>query len=514
MDQTLKITIKKMNSQVIKFFVVFAGLSLLTIGSVSANDFDVSFQYEPLFDEANFLPGDAVTRYVEVTNNTDETQTVGTRLEDFSDPGGLGDMINMRIYEEGKTENIFDGTLKKLNDDSSGGLELSNLDDDDNTKYYFEAIFEPTADDDYQGKEVGFDIAMGWMDGEENEDRPRTFTALGGPVYTEGLRIFEEEHKDITETNAVITWRTNLKATSQIIYSSEEEGHELDEDNPPLYGYAHAHPVPEDSTLKTGHEIELLDLEPCTTYYYRIVAKESPSSKPTISKEFSFMSSCVLGETTTTDEVIEEEGGATTPSPTPSGPTGPSGEVAGEWDEEEEPEEEPEKRTEGPSMAAGVSDIFEDVGIVCYFCFPWWVLLIIAAIPMVLSLFNRERTRNLLIKHWAPWSAILVILALIFYLMEWYCVPVIVFLLIFLFTVFYNFFFIPGEKVSRWEGSIERTVETGKERKKYVLGLGLLTFLLLFIVWFFLKCFYLWVLAIIAVAYLLINEIIRSRIRK
>jgi hypothetical protein len=505
-----KMNKKTLFNSIILSAVIFSGVFLFYQSAraeeVQFGDKDIFVDFDGLpFNLSNWAPGNSAQKTIVINNNENFDIDVYLKASSTSTDKSLANVLTITTNNQSKhLSDLFDNNIT-LGSVNSGGSQ----------DYDVAIKFDEDAGNEYQGKTINFDfIITAEQTEEDNGEIPPVIIpgGGGGGVFIAGLEIYDEAASGIGENSVTITWRTNLEATSQVIYSAEEEGHELNEDNPPLYGYAHAYPVPEDSALKTGHEIELLDLEPCTTYYYRIVAKESPSSKPTISKEFSFTTACVKGETTTTDE-----GGKTGEiviSPGPSS-SGPSGEVAGEWDEEEEePEGQSEEKTEEPLMVAGISDVFEDVGIVCHLCFPWWALLIIAAIPLLLALLNKKRTRDLLIKHWAPWSSILVIIALIFYFMEWYCVPVIVFLLVFLFTVLYNFFFIPNEKTSRWEGSIERRVEVGSERKKYVLILGLLTFLLLLIIWFFLKCFYLWVLAIIAVIYLLINETIRSRVRK
>ena len=54
-----------MNNNIIKFFIISLGLSLFTVGSVFAQgSMTVNFETvnDPLFNEANFLPGDIVTK--------------------------------------------------------------------------------------------------------------------------------------------------------------------------------------------------------------------------------------------------------------------------------------------------------------------------------------------------------------------------------------------------------------------------------------------------------------------
>ena len=404
-----------MNNNIIKLFIVSLGLSLFTVSSVFAQgSVTVDFEYDPLFEEANFLPGDSVTRYVEVTNDTGETKDIGVKLINFSDPDNLGDQTNMRIYEG--TTDYFDDTLTVLSNQSDG-VALSSLSNGQTIKYYFEAIFNPTSDNDYQGKQMGFDIVMGTMNGEENGGP--VFTSLGGTVIIPGLRIFNEEEKGIEETSATVTWQTNLDATSQIIYSSVDEGHTLDINNPPLYGYAHAYPVPEDSSIKTGHEIILLGLDSCTDYYYRIVAKTSSSGKPTISEEFSFTTACVKGVETEKEEDKEDSNkGTTTP---PTGGISPTVEGATTEEKKEEPivmlplDIVPERPS---GLLASIGDIFGEFGSICYPNFPWWIILIFAVYPILLMIFGKEEERKREVKRVSILSIVVILILFIIWLLS------------------------------------------------------------------------------------------------
>ncbi|GAI13999.1 unnamed protein product, partial [marine sediment metagenome] len=249
--------------------------SLTMANSVQAvPPLDVDFEKTPLFSEANFLPGDTVTRWVRVTNNTGEDKEIGVKVINDFDPNGLGDHLNIKIKEGDDTH--YENTLTQFFSETDG-IPLSTLTNEQNTQYDFSITFFPETGNDYQGKSLGFDLEIGYFEEEGGGEGGQTLTTFGGGgVAILGLNIFDEKLDDVSQNSATITWRTNLDATSQIIYSSENESHNFDHNNPPYFGYAHVYPEPEDSTLKTGHNLTIPNLEQCTTYYYRIVARTSP----------------------------------------------------------------------------------------------------------------------------------------------------------------------------------------------------------------------------------------------
>jgi hypothetical protein len=68
-------------------FQVTPAYAAIEIPGGSAN-IVVDFEQNPLFNEANFTPGKTVSRTVTVTNNTPDTQTIGTMATSVSDPDG------------------------------------------------------------------------------------------------------------------------------------------------------------------------------------------------------------------------------------------------------------------------------------------------------------------------------------------------------------------------------------------------------------------------------------------
>ncbi len=160
----------------------------------------VDFENEPLFSEANFLPGDTVIRWVKVTNNTPETKKIIVEAININDNDGLGDVFNLKIKEG--TTLLYDDTLSDFFD--AGEVVLSDLaGNSSQTQYDFEIYFNLSSGDDYQEKQVGFDFLIGFQ-GEEGEgdggdgldDGPFSFGGdwgANGPIsLSPGLTIFNE----------------------------------------------------------------------------------------------------------------------------------------------------------------------------------------------------------------------------------------------------------------------------------------------------------------------------------
>jgi protein-S-isoprenylcysteine O-methyltransferase Ste14 len=272
--------------------VVILGPAFLLISSANAQvqNLIVEFEKTPLFEETNFLPGDSVTRWVRVTNNSTITQRIATEAINVADPNRLGDVLNLEIKQGGIT--LYKDAFSKFF--SAGEVFLSELaGNGTQTQYDFIVTFYSGAQNPFQGKTLTFDILIGFQ-GEEGGLLPGAGGGAGG-FLPPALTIRDESVRvtGIGETSVTITWLTSYFSTSQVIYATEGEPHTLDlTDNigtPPKYGYAHTTPEYDISPKVTAHSVTITDLRPGTTYYYRTVSHASLA----ISREYSFTT---LGE--------------------------------------------------------------------------------------------------------------------------------------------------------------------------------------------------------------------------
>lgn len=285
-----------MKKYIFTTLVIFLGLTIFAVPKVSAStNLVVQFQNTPLFSEANFAPGESVTRWVKVINNTTDTQKIATETINENDSDHLASKMDILIKQGEATlyndtlANFFVAGEKYLSDLVGNGIQ---------TQYDFTITFDADAGDDYQNKTLGFDIIVGFQGQEGGNGGGGGGNGGGGGVLPAGLTISNTNTVTTTETSVTITWLTSYASTSQVIYALEGESHTLNlsdnAGNPPLYGYAHTTPETDVSPKVTGHTVTIFGLSPGTIYYYRTVSHGSLA----ISQEYSFLTSGVAGAQT------------------------------------------------------------------------------------------------------------------------------------------------------------------------------------------------------------------------
>ena len=293
------------------FLVAVFGFGFLSAGAALAENppspneggLEVEFEQTPLFgnEEGNFIPGNSVTRWVKVTNNTSEIKKIAVEAINYPKnilgnipDDDLSQVLTIIIRKKGGND-IYGGSsptgVKTLADFyENGETYLSDIAAKSNgvgdvNEYEFEVSFPESKGDKWQGATTKFDIIVGFQG--EDDNSATTSSSGGGGVLPPGLIIKYEQAIEVTSNSATITWLTSHKATSQVVYSSQTEynnGYAFDLTKP-NYGYAHAAPDPEDSTKVTGHSVTISGLTSGTTYYFRCVSHASP---PTISRSHTF----------------------------------------------------------------------------------------------------------------------------------------------------------------------------------------------------------------------------------
>ncbi|MBU4353535.1 hypothetical protein L6251_02820 [Candidatus Parcubacteria bacterium] len=269
------------------FKTILIILALAPFAFAHANDnLVVQFEQAPLFNEANFLPGEGVTRWVKVTNNSEVVQRIATQPLNIIDPNRLGDVLNLEIKEGGTT--LYN---KPLSTFFSGGEEfLSNLASGNTAQYDFIISFYPGARNTFQGKSLGFDILIGFQ-GTEGGILPGAGSTSGyggsnGPPggLPPGLSIYNESVASTTPLgSALISWTTSYYSTSQVVYGIDTGAPYNLDLTAPNFGYPNA--TVEDSAKVINHAVEVTGLILGKTYRYRAVSHASP---PTISFEHTF----------------------------------------------------------------------------------------------------------------------------------------------------------------------------------------------------------------------------------
>lgn len=241
---------------------------------------------QPLFNEANFAPGNEVLRTVEVANNSGSSKNIIVEAINGVDTGGLGSKLNLVIKEGAATR--YTGTLGAFLS-SAGEVLLSPLSSGSNTTYSFGVTFDSNAENNLQNKTLGFDLCVGFKGGETHCGTTVISDENGGGGSSGGsmpLIISNEQALNITNVDAssstIITWNTNKLATSQVVYGLASGTYTLYL-NAPHFGYTFSNT--EDSNKVMNHGMVLTGLTPGATYKYRVVSRASPA---TVSYEHQF----------------------------------------------------------------------------------------------------------------------------------------------------------------------------------------------------------------------------------
>jgi hypothetical protein len=140
----------------LKIFIFFLFLIIPSFALAAVN---IQFQSEPLFSDANFLPGNTVTRWVKVTNNTDQTQRIATEAINSSG-NDLSVSLNLTIKEDGSFV-LYSDTL--FNFYNIGEKHLSDIPSGGSKEYDFEISFPVGSGNEWQGKTTSFDINVGFL---------------------------------------------------------------------------------------------------------------------------------------------------------------------------------------------------------------------------------------------------------------------------------------------------------------------------------------------------------------
>ncbi len=267
----------------------------------------VDFERDPLFGEVNFLPGDMRDGDVTVTNGTDVAQNIYTESINGFDPDGLGSQLRLRVFENTNPVPIYSDEFDDFL--SAGPVPLSLLGAGATKTYTFEVSFIDSADNDYQGKSLGFDLCIGFAGsglqcGNTVVSDPESVVPPpgggsgggsgggngGGGGGGPGLAIYNEHvsnivigNVDLNNGTATVEWDTNFLSTSQVIYGPTSASYVLDLDTLPNLGYPFG--TAETMTKVLHHTMLLTGLSPSQTYVYRVVSRASP---PTVSTEHQF----------------------------------------------------------------------------------------------------------------------------------------------------------------------------------------------------------------------------------
>ncbi len=151
----------------ILMFLGFVFLFFL-IPQVLAADLEVTFESDPFFSQVAdgyWYPGRSETRWVSVKNNSDEDKTVivETNSETTTYSKDLADVLKLTVAIGGV--DVYGGTLgtKYLADFyNESELPLSVLSPGQTVTYNFTVSLDKSVGNDWQDKDTGFDLKIGF----------------------------------------------------------------------------------------------------------------------------------------------------------------------------------------------------------------------------------------------------------------------------------------------------------------------------------------------------------------
>ncbi|MBU4360938.1 fibronectin type III domain-containing protein [Patescibacteria group bacterium] len=330
-----------MKNKTLKFITIL--ISIFALGFVSPiffariayaielDDLIAIFTPNPLFNQANFAPGQSVSGFIEIKNKSNATKNIITQAINENDSGNFAPALNLEIKQSATT--LYGAakskTLKNFFEDNE--VLLSSLSNNVTTTYEFIITFQNNAGNDYQNKKLdNFDILVGFR-GEEEGESAVIVNGInnGGGGTSSGLTISQESARTTTSDNSVdITWLTSYNSTSRVIYAAKGEAHTFDLSSSPNYGYLNS--TIEDSNMVTGHEVTINGLISDTIYYYRVISHASPD---TVGQELSFTTTGAPPNILKKEEIttpIPEIPTATSTPPISGAVQSGTGEVAGE----------------------------------------------------------------------------------------------------------------------------------------------------------------------------------------
>ncbi len=269
---------------------LFCGLLLWLMLPVSAlaADLAVVFEATPLFSSANIVPGDSVSRTIEVSNTGTETEALLLSVANtFS--SGLSEVMLLTVTSG--SDSFFEGTFVEFF--TATPVPLGDIADSSSRTYTLTASLPSGIGNEYQLETLGFDLVIGFEGGETVTDgEPERSSGGGGGGGS--FDLFNERVVAVEPStgSATVTWNTNRNSSSYLICGNLEDGPFSLSTNPPLFGYVFS--VPEEDTDTVSHSMTLTDLA-LGSYECRPASREESIDDFTVGRvvEFDFTSNFV-----------------------------------------------------------------------------------------------------------------------------------------------------------------------------------------------------------------------------
>ncbi|MCK5591217.1 MAG: lamin tail domain-containing protein, partial [Candidatus Pacebacteria bacterium] len=256
--------------------IVITGLGSVSTSTVSTTT--ISYDVDDYGNPA--LSAQTVVREVRtVTQCSDELDNDADTLIDEEDPGCWTDTNDPNSYDPDDNDESYDGPgypqcSDELDNDQDGVVDSDDsgcwTDPTDPTTY------DPEDDDEYYvpAPYCGDSVCNG---SETCSTCSQDCGGCGGGggggwFFPVTINISQEDVEYLGAGSALVTWRTNIPATSQVVYG-DDSINRSDFGSVPEYGYDSVNE--EALSLKTTHSMLITGLTHGTQYYFRPVSDKS-----------------------------------------------------------------------------------------------------------------------------------------------------------------------------------------------------------------------------------------------
>ncbi len=278
------------NIKIKTILLALAWASSFGVATAQTPSLTATFSATPLFTIENFVPGAKSEAWVNINNNSESEKSAYIEAYNVTNPDNLASQMRFRIFEN--EIELYDENFQTFL--NAGPVSLSSIAPDSSKKYDLEITFLSTASNEFESKTLGFDLCVAFWGGEirctsaevgEEQSTSGSGGGGGGGSGLSGGRHLIISNEGIGEMyltgtpasgNAIVTWDTNIPATTQVIYGPADQTYTLDINILPGMGYPFA--TEEIMSKTTDHLIILNDLTPGQTYVYRVVSRASPPS--------------------------------------------------------------------------------------------------------------------------------------------------------------------------------------------------------------------------------------------
>ena len=260
--------------------LIFPALFLVTeVETVLAQTPTVTFEQTPLFLNANIVPGDSEARTVTVTNGGTESEDVYVSVANVFSTG-LAEVMSIEVTSPANTH--FSGVFEDFF--AATPIALGTLTPGTTRVYTFNASLPAPAGNEYQEKQLGFDLIIGFVGGGQVVDNPGGGNGGGGGGSTQ-LTIFNEEVESVSGNGATLTWNTNLNASTYLVCGLLGNEPFVLTATPPLFGYDFV--LPETVSITKVHSAYLTGLD-IGTYECRPAGRVNPTKPFTVGQALEF----------------------------------------------------------------------------------------------------------------------------------------------------------------------------------------------------------------------------------